>query len=158
MPTSKDCILRPARADERPALVALQARAALANPGDRALLEAHPELIDTPLDPFLAGNVFLVEREGVPIGFAELAPREDGGMELEGLFVEPAYWGQGIGRLLIDAARERSRELGATTLHVIGNPHAEGFYARLGFRCHGKRALQHGTGLFLTLSLGFEQV
>lgn len=64
----------------------------MANPGDRAAIEAHPDAVDTPADQFQAGQVFVAEGNGVVQAFSAFAPRDDGGMELDALFVEPALW------------------------------------------------------------------
>jgi len=141
--------IRTAHPAERLALIALQRRAALANPGDRAVLEAHPELIDTPAPLFHAGNVLVAERFGTPLGFAALLLHEDGEVELDGLFVEPAHWKAGIGRALVASAMARAVTLGATRLSVIGNPHAKEFYFKLGFVLTGRFKTRFGTGLVL---------
>lgn len=144
---------RPAIVSERPQLIDLQRRSALANPGDHDFLLMHPELIDTPTKAFEDGNVLVAERDTVRLGFAALAKRDDGDMDLEGLFVEPDHWHCGIGRRLVAAASAHARERGATELHAIGNLHAEGFYDKLGFRNLGRCALDFGTGLMLALPL-----
>ena len=149
----QDLTVRPATLAERPALVALQRRASLANPGDRALLEAHPDLIDTPAAQFLAGDVQVCVRDDRPLGFSAIEMRPDGDADLDALFVEPDLWRSGIGRLLVSSVAARARAHGAGTLHVIGNPHAERFYSRIGFELRGSRKLEFGTGLVMTLSL-----
>ena len=145
--------IRAASPHERLFLIEIQRRAALANTGDRYLLMAHPELIDTPAEFFAAGNVVVAECDGVVVGFATLILREDGDAELEGLFVEPSHWRQGVGRSLAEAVAARAVTLGARTLYVMGNPHAEGFYARAGFRLDGVIETQFGNNLLLERDL-----
>lgn len=125
--------VRTARPDERAALVELQRRASVANPGDRAALEAHPDAVDTPREQFEAGQVVVAEADGAVAGFAAFLPRADGGVELDALFVEPASWRHGIGRVLIGYGRGLAGRSGASAIHVIGNPHAHEFYLALGF-------------------------
>src|SRR5690606_31418477 len=95
-------VCRTARASEQKALEALQWRASLTNEGDREALLANPDAIELPLDQIVTGLVFVAERAGVALGFAAILPREDGTTELDGLFVEPQVWKQGVGRLLVE--------------------------------------------------------
>lgn len=73
--------------------------------------------------------------------------REDGDAELDELFVEPHLWKRGIGRHLVDSIAEVARVRQAGFLHVIGNPHAEGFYFSCGFHVTGTVDTRFGTGL-----------
>jgi GNAT superfamily N-acetyltransferase len=140
-------LIRTARIDERAALIELQRRASLANEGDRAMVLANPDIIDIPLAQFEEGCVLVAERNGAVIGLAVVLPRDDGEAELDGLFVEPSAWRQGIGRHLVDAACAHAAKRGATALQVIANPHAGTFYDSCGFKPVGEVKLQFGTGL-----------
>ena len=46
-----------------------------------------------------------------------------------------------------------ARLSGATSLRVVGNPHAEGFYRKCGFRILGEKKMQFGVGLLMTRDL-----
>jgi N-acetylglutamate synthase-like GNAT family acetyltransferase len=142
-----ELLIRPARLDEQPALEALQRRASLSNPGDREALLANPDAIALPLEQIAGGFVFVAERDGVLAGFAAVVPRQDGGAELDALFVEPHMWTQGIGRRLVDYGADVARARASSFLHVVGNPHAEGFYAACGFRVTGTVDTRFGVGL-----------
>jgi len=144
---NRDISIRLARREEQPALEALQRRASLSNPGDREALLAHPEAIALPVEQIVAGSVFVAERDGTVAGFAAVVPRPDGGAELDALFVEPHLWKHGIGRKLVEHAADVARTREATFLHVIGNPHAEGFYVSCGFHATGTIDTQFGAGL-----------
>lgn len=139
--------IRPAVPDERNALEALQTRASINNPGDRKVVLAHPDVNKIPAGQIEAGHVYVAEQSGALIGFAVVLPRNDGGTELDGLFVEPERWREGIGKLLVDHCEQVARSQGSTALHVTGNPHAEGFYARCGFSQIGTVKLRFGVGL-----------
>ncbi len=126
-------VIRTARLAERLALIELQRRASLANPGDRAVIEAHPEAVDTPAEQFEAGQVFVAEFDGAVQGFSALVPRADGDLELDALFVDPAMWRRGIAMALIADGVQRARTSGIEAIRVIGNPHARAFYLAAGF-------------------------
>jgi len=146
-PTVPGISIRAARPDEQRLLEALQRRASLANPGDRDAILANPDAIDLPIDQITAGWVYVAEHDGVAAGFGAVVPRQDGGAELDALFVEPHLWKQGIGRRLVDHLAGAARARGASVLHVIGNPHAEGFYVSCGFRVTGTVETRFGVGL-----------
>jgi len=147
MRNSNVVVIRRAFQTERLSLEALQWRASLANPGDRASLLANPDAIALPGEYIDDGHVFVAERDGVIVGFAAVLARPDGNAELDALFVEPTLWKQGVGRLLVDHCAEVARGRAARVLHVVGNPHAEGFYDLCGFRTTGAVETRFGAGL-----------
>jgi N-acetylglutamate synthase-like GNAT family acetyltransferase len=139
--------IRPARPDEQTTLEALQRRASLRNERDRDALLANPDAIALPIEQIVTGCVFVVENEGLIAGFAAVLARPDGGAELDALFVEPHLWKRGSGRRLVDQIAEVARARGAGFLHVVGNPHAEGFYVACGFHTFGIVSTRFGVGL-----------
>ena len=141
--------IRAADICEKTALEALQKRASLANPADRAAILANPESIELPLDQIRAGQVFVAEQGGDVTGFAVVLKRNDGEAELDGLFVEPDIWKNGTGRALVDHTAKIAREQGASLLHVIGNPHVRGFYIACGFIQTGSMEMRFGRGLLM---------
>lgn len=143
----QDVSIRPARPDEQAMLESLQRRASLSNPGDRDALLANPDAITLPIEQVAENCVFVAECEGVVAGFAAVVPRPDGGAELDALFVEPHLWKHGIGRRLVDHIAEVARARAASFLHVIGNPHSEGFYLSCGFCVTGRVETRFGVGL-----------
>jgi GNAT superfamily N-acetyltransferase len=146
-------IIRPAIPSERDALEALQMRASLGNAGDRDALLFHPDAIDIPLEQIAAGRVFVLERSESVAGFSTILPRADGDTELDALFVEPSIQRRGIGRMLVEHCAKVARTLGSTSLHVVGNPHAEKFYLACGFKLFGTFETRFGPGLLLRRSL-----
>ncbi len=148
-----DISIRQARPDEQAALEALQRRASLNNPGDRDAILANPDAIAVPIEQITEGCVFVAERDGVVAGFAAVVPRPDGGAELDALFVEPHLWKHGIGRRLVDHAVEMAHLRTAGFLHVIGNPHAEGFYLSCGFQVTGTFETRFGVGFAMRRAL-----
>jgi GNAT superfamily N-acetyltransferase len=142
--------IRTALASEQAALEALQWRASLNNPGDRDALLAHPDAIELPLDQIEGGGVFVAEEQGGIQGFAAIVRREDSDVELDALFVEPASWRRGIGRALLEHCVSKAGVMGATSLHVLGNPHAERFYRACGFTHVGTQQTRFGLGLLFS--------
>ena len=145
--------IRPAIALEQHELEALQRRASMANPGDREAVLAHPAAIELPLEQILAGDVFVLESDGVVAGFAAVLPRADGNAELDGLFVEPHQQRRGFGRSLVDYVAQVARARGSLALHVIGNPHAREFYLSCGFALVGITETRFGPGLLMRREL-----
>ena len=87
------------------------------------------------------------------VGFAAILPREDGDSELDALFFEPEVWKPGIGRALVEHCCAAAKAAGAKSLHVVGNPHAEGFYRSCGFAMLGTKATRFGVGLLMKRSV-----
>ena len=75
--------------------------------------------------------------DGTTAGFAA-AVKGALGWELEHLWVLPAFMGQGVGRDLLSAMLERLRAVGAESLRIASDPHAVGFYERLGAHLVGE--------------------
>ncbi len=145
--------IRIARPDERAGVIELQRRASLANPGDREVLLAHPEAVDTPATQLAAGQVTVAEIDGMMLGFAAFVPREDGDLELDALFTDPAAWRRGIARALIAHGAKEARAVGVRAIHVIGNPHAEQFYLATGFVALGPASTDFGDATAYELRL-----
>lgn len=60
--------------------------------------------------------------------------------DLEALFVEPKCIGLGIGRRLMEDARESIQRRNGKCLYIESDPHAEAFYLRCGAKQIGKVA------------------
>jgi N-acetylglutamate synthase-like GNAT family acetyltransferase len=88
------------------------------------------------------------------MGWAAILPRDDGDTELDALFVEPDGWRRGIGSALVERCAEEARATGASSLHVIGNPHAEDFYKKCGFEAQGEKQMRFSVGLIMKRTLG----
>jgi GNAT superfamily N-acetyltransferase len=145
--------VRTALPGERRELEELQRRASLNNPGDREALLANPDAIALPLEQIAGGTVFVAEADGTTVGFAAILPRPDGNAELDALFVEPDSWRGGVGRRLVEHCAEVARAGGSAAMHVVGNPHAEGFYRACGFVLQGTEETRFGPGLLMVKTL-----
>jgi GNAT superfamily N-acetyltransferase len=145
--------VRRARNDEQKPLEKLQRRASLIWEEYRAALLAHPDAIELPLEQIETGRVFVAERNGEVLGFSVVLARPDGDAELDGLFVEPAIWGRGIGRLLVQEAGRLAASEGAKAFCVTANPRAQGFYAACAFDLVGRKETRFGVGLAMRKGL-----
>ena len=76
-------------------------------------------------------RVVVMQQAGKIAGFYGLELRADVA-HLEHLWVEPAYIGRGMGRMLLDQACSEARELGYASIELVADPHAEPFYLHQG--------------------------
>jgi len=145
--------IRDAVAGDLDALRALFRRSALSNEGDRQVLLANPDALEFPRLAVDEGRTrAAVDDGGYIVGFA--TPLFLGRLvEVEDLFVEPAEMRRGIGRKLIDDLIATARAKGAERLEVTANPHALGFYEKLGFVDAGLDETRFGPAPRLRLEL-----
>jgi GNAT superfamily N-acetyltransferase len=98
---------------------------------DRALVEQWAEGGDFEPESLRRRHVYVAEADGEPVGWASLIPNGEVGW-LEDLWIEPAWIGRGVGRMLFEHVKDRARELGAVRLEWEAEPNARGFYERMG--------------------------
>lgn len=137
---SRHITIRIAHPDDRLNLIELQRRASLVGEtGDvlQRLLD-EPELIDID-EKVLANNEVVVAELGTTIvGFASFIAQDGNDAELDGMFVEPSHWRQGIGRMLIESLVRELIAWKVTRLRVVANPNALEFYKAVGFTIIGE--------------------
>lgn len=96
-------------------------------------------------------STFVVERDGVVIGFASVGPSRDerGVGELYAIYVDPEAWSSGAGRALIERGEAQLRtEYREATLWVLeDNPRARSFYERAGWQPDGARKAEKRWGV-----------
>lgn len=78
-----------------------------------------------------AGDVWVAEIGQHIVGFAEVDQRDDG-LWLDGLWIDPGWMRQGIGRRLFETVLDAARSRGQQSLLAEVEPHAIGFYMRMG--------------------------
>jgi GNAT superfamily N-acetyltransferase len=78
-------------------------------------------------------ELFVAEVEWEAVGWAALIPRGEV-CWLDDLWILPRWMGRGLGTLLFRRAAVRGRELGALRMEWEAEPHAIGFYERMGGR------------------------
>ena len=151
--SANEIVVRLGRSDERQAFEALQERAALADESYRQALLAHSYEMTLPIEQIRAGQVFVAELSGVIAGVASVVFRHDGDIELDGLFVEPGVWLQGVGRALIERCVRFVRDAGAHSLYVTASYEAAGFYTACGFETLGAKETEFAPALDMQIRL-----
>jgi putative acetyltransferase len=91
-----------------------------------------------------AGGGVVIEEEGQAVGYAVLDA--DSG-EVDAVFVEPAWHGQGIGQALLLAMEALARDNGLDRLFLSASLNAVPFYERAGFRALRERMVPHRSGI-----------
>ncbi len=108
-------------------------RASLSNVGDRANLQAHPEVLELSGDAVGEGRTRVaVGPDGSVLGFSSFLVG-DGFLDVEDLFVDPPSMRLGIARALILDLRAIASSRSIGRLEVTANPHALAFYEATGF-------------------------
>ena len=155
--TGEIIVIRLAMPAEHDMLEALLERASLANESDREALLAHPDEMSLPIAQIQSGQVIVADAAGTLVGFASVVFRQDGDVELDGLFVEPSEWRKGVGRMLVEACKAFTRGVGARALCVASSREAEGFYHACGFATLGPEETLFGQGVRLEFRLQQEK-
>jgi GNAT superfamily N-acetyltransferase len=140
--------IRPALVEEWALLEDLQRRASLERSPYRDELIANPDAIALPFEQIERGEVAVAELDGRIAGFAVVV-EADGKAELDGLFVEPELWAQGVGSALVADAVHLARRRGLT-LTVVANPEARQFYEKCGFTVEGETGTRFGPALLMS--------
>jgi GNAT superfamily N-acetyltransferase len=126
--------MRPAGGKDAPLLTALALRSK-AHWGytDEFITACREELTYTKEQleaPQVFGQICLSHE--LPIAFYVLEQTSADIAELDALFIEPEYIGKGIGRMLIEHAKEQAGRLGVVKIVIQGDPNAEPFYIAIG--------------------------
>ena len=145
--------IRFGRLDDHAVLEGIQRRASLAWESDRTALLAHPESIRLAIAQLAADHVRVAEIGDAPVGFSVAIISLTGAMELDGLFVDPSFWHQGVGRALMADAVDLALRKKALAIDVTVNPHARGFYAKCGFTELGTGATEFGIACRMHLKI-----
>ena len=143
--------LRAAQPDEAAILSALALRSkAYWDYSDDFLNACREELAVTPERIRDGAFHFVVaEKSGEIVGFFGVERLSPSQFELEALFVEPDRIGSGIGRSLMDRAKNYVAACGGGTLWIQGDPNAEKFYRAAGGRRVSDRESASIPGRFL---------
>ena len=128
--------IRRARLSEADALTALAVRSKAHWGYDAAFMARCHEALAAKPDNMKRYPYYVAERAGTVVGFYGFEP-EDGQVGLALFFVAPEAIGSGVGRALMDHAKETARREGHDELIAIADPNAAAFYERMGGRPAG---------------------
>lgn len=112
---------------------------------DDLFMHRSREALTITQEDIAAGWVIVARHKDKLCGVAELSPIADPAsaaftkaeltrVELDKLFVDPNFMGQGVGRQLMKAAKALAREHGFTAMEILSDPNAVSFYERMGAR------------------------
>ncbi len=131
--------IRPARGDDAGPVSALALRSKGHWGYDADFLEAcRAELTYSEAD-CRSGDLYVAEADSAVAGFFLLRGAAPEG-ELQAIFVDPPWIGQGLGGVLIAHALDLARSRGITRVSVDSDPGAEPFYLHHGARRVGEVA------------------
>jgi GNAT superfamily N-acetyltransferase len=127
-------VVRPARVDEAGLLSDLALRSKAYWGYSPEFIERCREELSYSEEQLLAEHMrfFVIESEQRVAGFYALKRLSTSEIELEAMFVEPAFIGQGFGRELIEHAKSVASAMGAKQVIVQSDPYAERFYVAAG--------------------------
>lgn len=146
--------IRAARPGDTAAMEGVYERASLSNAGDRAALLAHPEALRLSEDLVTRGRARVATlTDGTVVGFASTRPTGTRVLELDDLFVEPAWMRRGVAATLMNAIGGEAAAEGAARVEVTANEHALGFYQAVGFVVDGRADTEFGSGLRMHLDV-----
>lgn len=131
-------LIRKARREEAGILTDLSMRSKAYWGYDDAFMAACTEALRVPEDAIEKYSTYVAEDGGRVAGYFMLIVEDDKGY-LESLFVEPEYIGHGLGKLLWDELMEVAKEAGVYEFTIDADPHAEGFYIRMGAEKEGEK-------------------
>jgi GNAT superfamily N-acetyltransferase len=126
--------VRQAKPEEQRELTRLSVRATMHAGYDEAFIDRSMPSLTITL-PMISANYVQVAQDGSSevVGVVWVMPTALQGIALlHGLYVDPARWKRGIGRVLFGAAVTRAKEIKAGAIMIYAEPSAEGFYKRMG--------------------------
>lgn len=123
--------IRRARPDEADLLTDLALRSKAHWGYDAAFMARCRAALAVEPDDIRAQPYYVAESDGRVLGFYGFEPEGDA-IGLSRFFVEPVAIGSGVGRALMEHAKEAARRAGHATLIAIADPNAAAFYKRMG--------------------------
>ena len=125
-------LIRPARPAEAEQLSELALRSKGFWGYDAEFLEACREELSVDANYIGKHPVYVIEHETVTAGFYSLEEIDKKEVGLGLLFVEPTYIGNGLGRQLIEHAKQQAVGANYETILIQGDPYATHFYLAAG--------------------------
>ena len=125
--------VRGAKPEEQRELTRLCVRATTHAGHDEAFIDRTMPALTVTVPLINSSYVQVAEdASGKTVGVVWALPALQGVALLHGLYVDPACWKQGIGRVLFEAAVASAKAMKAGALMINAEPSAEGFYKRMG--------------------------
>lgn len=149
-------IISPARLDETGSLTRLALASKRHWGYDDAFMERCASELTVRESDLETHRVFVARDAEQALGFYQLIPIDESCVELDMLFVEPRFIGEGIGGALMRHAVNVARDDGASALRIVADPCAAPFYEHFGAVLVGS-SISSSTGRSLPtyeLSLG----
>ncbi len=98
---------------------------------DKKFLDSFRQIYSISEDYIMNHPTFVMEDEGRVIGFYNII-ESDEGVTLEYFYLDPAYIGKGLGRVLWDHLSEFCRNRGIIDFSFVSSPEAQAFYEKMG--------------------------
>lgn len=76
--------------------------------------------------------IYILEHGQEAAGFYSLESPQGEAITLENLFIDPQFIGKGCGHDLLQHAFEQAKTMGYRIIQLVSDPHAEGFYQKMG--------------------------
>lgn len=80
--------------------------------------------------------VYVLENEGVKIGFFSFLRKEEDALDF--LYLHPNYKGKGYGKVLWEGVVEKAAQLGIKRFTIDSDPNAKGYYMKMGAKLIGE--------------------
>ncbi|MDQ1534236.1 MAG: hypothetical protein QOF28_1997 [Actinomycetota bacterium] len=129
-------------------------RSSLSNRGDRKNILANPDVLELSDLAVREGRTRVAVSGGHIVGFATTVVGESA-VELEDLFVDPAWMRRGIGSALVVDVVATAEARGRCSAEVTANYHAYAFYASAGFVDRGTTETRFGPAARMHLHIAF---
>lgn len=102
-------------------------------------------------EQFKKHSFLIAYADDEPVGFASFSLLGEGVYKLHKIYIDTAFQGRGLGKLLIDYILNDLRALGAAALelNVNRNNRAKFFYERLGFEVFREEDIDIGQGYWM---------
>ncbi|MEM7612580.1 MAG: GNAT family N-acetyltransferase [Pseudomonadota bacterium] len=94
-------------------------------------------------------HCFIADSNGLAVGFYALVRSSADRYELDMLFVAPEIMRAGIGKVLVEHAKQHAKALGARCMVIQGDPNATAFYGAAGAVLVGERESASIPGRYL---------
>lgn len=143
-----DIVIRAAEPHEADALTAIALRSKAHWGYSQELIDLWAS--DLAVDPARCDgeSTWLITLDNVIVGFGEI----DGNTaRLDDLWIDPPYMKMGLGRLLLQQSMQNAADRGCTGMEFEAEPHAVGFYERMGAQVIGEHVSESVPGRVLPI-------